>query len=94
MARLELALLGGFHAALDGTPISGFDSDKTRVYSRQPGLLVPVDPNLETQARQQAEHQLQESALQDGILKNAQQNVRTTLTGLLTGLGFEKVEFD
>jgi hypothetical protein len=69
------------------------DSDKTRVYSRQTGLLVPVDPNLETQARQQAEHQLQESALQDGILKTAQQNARTTLTGMLTGLGFEKVEF-
>jgi len=70
------------------------DSDKTRVYSRQTGLLVPVDPNLETQARQEAEHQLQDSALQDGILKTAQQNARTTLTSLLTGLGFEKVEFD
>jgi hypothetical protein len=69
------------------------DSDKTRVYSRQTGLLVPVDPNLETQARQQAEHQLQDSALQDGILTTAQQNARTTLTGMLTGLGFEKVEF-
>src|SRR3954454_22645661 len=30
MARLDLALLGGFHAALDGTPIRSFDSDKTR----------------------------------------------------------------
>jgi predicted ATPase/DNA-binding SARP family transcriptional activator/tetratricopeptide (TPR) repeat protein len=30
MARLELALLGGFHAAVDGAPISGFDADKTR----------------------------------------------------------------
>lgn len=69
------------------------DSDKTRVYSRQTGLLVPVDPNLETQARQQAEHQLQDSALQDGILNTAQQNARTTLTSMLTGLGFEKVEF-
>ena len=69
------------------------DSDKTRVYSRQTGLLVPVDPNLETQARQQAEHQLQDSALQDGILNTAQQNARTTLNSMLTGLGFEKVEF-
>jgi DNA-binding SARP family transcriptional activator len=30
MARLELALLGGFHAALDGAPLGGFDADKTR----------------------------------------------------------------
>jgi hypothetical protein len=29
------------------------DSEKTRVYSRQTGLLVPTDPNLETQARQE-----------------------------------------
>src|SRR5690242_15717043 len=30
MARLEMALLGGFHAAIDGTPVSGFDADKSR----------------------------------------------------------------
>src|SRR5580658_418100 len=29
------------------------DSAKTRVYSRQTGLLVPTDPNLETQVRQE-----------------------------------------
>src|ERR1700674_2594563 len=44
------------------------DSAKTRVYSRQTGLLVPTDPNLETQVRQEAERQLQEAALADGIL--------------------------
>src|SRR2546429_416620 len=30
MSRLELTLLGGFHAAVDGSPITGFDTDKTR----------------------------------------------------------------
>src|ERR1700721_3671996 len=39
------------------------DSGKTRVYSRQPGLLVPIIPNLETQVRQEAERQLEESAM-------------------------------
>src|ERR1700734_3341848 len=39
------------------------DSAKTRVYSRQTGLLVPTDPNLETQVRQEADRQLQEAAL-------------------------------
>ena len=34
------------------------DSAKTRVYSRQTGLLVPTDPDLETQVRQEAERQL------------------------------------
>jgi len=70
------------------------DSAKTRVYSRQTGLLVPTDPNLETQVRQEAERQLQEAALADGILRTAQQNAASTITSLLQGLGFEKVEFD
>src|SRR5580704_7938421 len=70
------------------------DSAKTRVYSRQTGLLVPVDPNLETQVRQEAEQQLQEAALADGILRTAQQNATSTITSLLQGLGFEKIDFD
>ena len=70
------------------------DSAKTRVYSRQTGLLVPTDPNLETQVRQEAERQLQEAALADGILRTAQQNATSTITSLLQGLGFEKIDFD
>jgi hypothetical protein len=70
------------------------DSAKTRVYSRQTGLLVPTDPNLETQVRQEAERQLQEAAMADGILKSAQQNAASTLSSLLQGLGFEKINFD
>jgi hypothetical protein len=70
------------------------DSAKTRVYSRQTGLLVPTDPNLETQVRQEAERQLREAALADGILRTAQQNAASTITSLMQGLGFEKIEFD
>jgi Protein of unknown function (DUF4230) len=70
------------------------DSAKTRVYSRQTGLLVPTDPNLETQVRQEAERQLQAAALADGILRTAQQNAGGTITSLLQGLGFEKIEFE
>src|ERR1700733_3698482 len=70
------------------------DSAKTRVYSRQTGLLVSTDPNLETQVRQEAERELQEAALADGILKTAQQNAASTITSLLQGLGFETVDFD
>jgi hypothetical protein len=70
------------------------DSEKTRVYSRQTGLLVPTDPDLETKVRAQAEHQLRDAALNDGILKTAQQNSRATITSLLQGLGFETVDFD
>jgi Protein of unknown function (DUF4230) len=70
------------------------DSAKTRVYSRQTGLLVPTDPNLETQVRQEAERQLQEAAMADGILRTAQQNAVSTIGSLLQGLGFEKIDFD
>jgi hypothetical protein len=70
------------------------DSAKTRVYSRRTGLLVPTDPNLETQVRQEAEHQLQEAAMADGILRTAQQNAASTISSLLQGLGFENIDFD
>jgi uncharacterized protein DUF4230 len=70
------------------------DSAKTRVYSRQTGLLVSTDPNLETQVRQAAEQQLQEAAMADGILRTAQQNALSTIRSLLQGLGFESIDFD
>jgi len=70
------------------------DNERTKVYSRQTGLLVPVDPNLETEVRQEAERQMQQAALLDGILKTANTNARSTLTSLLEGLGFERVEFE
>jgi hypothetical protein len=41
--------------------------------------------------REEAERQLQQSALVDGILKSADQNARNTVTGMLTGLGFTQV---
>ena len=70
------------------------DSEKTRVYSRQTGLLVPTDPNLETQVRQEAERQLLVAAITDGILKTAQVNASSTIRSLLQGLGFEQIDFD
>ena len=70
------------------------DSEKTRVYSRETGLLVPTDPNLETEVRQEAERQLQAAALAGGVLTTAQQNAASTITSLLQGLGFEKIEFE
>jgi hypothetical protein len=73
---------------------TSLDSEKTRVYSRQTGLLVPTDPNLETQVRQEGERQLLQGALVGGILKTAQQNAGATIESLLRGLGFEKVELD
>ena len=66
------------------------DDQKTHVYSRTTGILVPVDPSLEGEVREHAVENLRESALQAGILPKAQQNACATVTTLLLGLGFEE----
>ncbi|MFP5227647.1 MAG: DUF4230 domain-containing protein [Acidobacteriota bacterium] len=68
------------------------DDAKTHVYARTTGILVPVDPSLEGEVREQAVENLRQSALQAGILGKAQQNACTTVTKLLLGLGFDQVE--
>jgi hypothetical protein len=67
------------------------DNGKTRVYSRDTGLFSSPDPNLETVVLQEAERQLQQAALLDGILKSADQNARNTVSSLLKGFGFSEV---
>ena len=68
------------------------DNARTRVYSRDTGLFTSPDPNLESEVRAEAERQLQQAALQDGILKTADQNARSTLASMLKGFGFSQVE--
>jgi hypothetical protein len=71
---------------------TNLDNSKTKVYSRETGLLSSTDPFLETEVRQEAERQLTEAAEQDGILKTAADNGRATIAGLLRGLGFKDVD--
>jgi hypothetical protein len=68
------------------------DNTRTRVYSRDTGLFSSPDPNLESEVREEAEHELLQAALQDGILKLAGDNARTTISGMLKGFGFHEVE--
>ncbi len=74
--------------------VTKLDSAKTRVYSRQTGLLVATDPNLESQVREEAERDLRRSALADGIMQKAQENARSTVTSLMQSMGFEEVQFE
>jgi Protein of unknown function (DUF4230) len=69
------------------------DNEKTRVYSRETGLFSPVDPNLESDVRREAERQLREAALDEGLLGIADKNAHLALIRLLESLGFERVEF-
>ena len=59
--------------------VTRLDNDKTKVYSRDTGLFSTPDPNLESEVRQEAEHQLQQAALDGGILKAAEDNARATV---------------
>jgi len=73
--------------------VTRLDNAQTRVYSRDTGLFSSPDPNLESEVRQEAERQLQEAAMQGDILKTANGNARSTISSLLQGLGFKKVDF-
>jgi hypothetical protein len=68
------------------------DNARTKVYSRDTGLFSSPDPNLESEVREEAERQLQQAALQDGILKTAADNARATISGMLQGFGFREVD--
>ena len=80
--------------ALPGAEIfsTRLDNNQTRVFSRETGLLVQADPNLESEVRAEAERQIQQAALDDGILANASTNARNTITTFLQALGFVDVQ--
>ena len=68
------------------------DNERTRVYSRESGLFTSVSAGLESEVRREAERQIRQAALDNGILKTATENAHTTLTSFLRGLGFLEVE--
>jgi hypothetical protein len=67
------------------------DNARTKVYSRDTGLFSSPDPELESQVREEAERQLRQAALQDGILKTAADNAHSTILSMLQGFGFREV---
>lgn len=67
------------------------DQEATQILERDKGLFTKGDPQLETEARQIAETVLTDSALESGILGDAEENARLALTNLLMGAGFSEV---
>ncbi len=103
VAGIDLGGIGPSDAVVNGRAIklripnpqifsTRIDNGKSRVYSRDTGILAWADPNLETEVRREAERQLREAALKDGILQTAEQNARATLVSLLKGFGFDQVD--
>jgi Protein of unknown function (DUF4230) len=72
--------------------VTTIDNQHTRVYVRSTGLFVEADKDLESETRARAQAELQKAALEDGILDAASKNARSTVTAMLEGLGFQKVE--
>ncbi len=104
VAGLDLSRLNASDVDIEGRSITvtlppaellsvSLDSAHTRVVSRTTGLLVPADPNLESEVREKAEAELRQSALDSNILNTASANARTTLTTLLRSFGFQQVNF-
>jgi hypothetical protein len=73
--------------------ISTLDNEKSHVYDRQTGLLTQGDQNLESTARLAAEEEIKKAAVEDGILKLAQQNAETFLSKFFGALGFPNPVF-
>lgn len=70
------------------------DEAHTHVHARNTELLANRREDLESQARQRASTTLRQAALEAGILRAAQTQAKATLTQLLLGLGFTRVEFE
>ncbi|MBL8046397.1 MAG: DUF4230 domain-containing protein [Anaerolineales bacterium] len=71
--------------------VSSLNNEKSYVYDRQTGLFTKGDINLESVARQAAEDQLRQGALEDGILNLAQSNANNVIDRLLRTLNFTDV---
>ena len=103
IAGVDLSQLQAADVSVDGNHVlvrlpqaqvlsTRLDNAHTRVYSRNTGLLVEADPNLESEVRQAAEDQFTQAALADGVLDKARQSARASVSALLHGLGFQQVE--
>ena len=67
------------------------DHEATQILEREKGIFTKGDPQLESEAREIAETVLVDSALQSGILTQAEANTRLALKNLLTGIGYTEV---
>lgn len=71
--------------------VATLDNDKSYVYDRQTGVLTHGDMNLEATARQAAEEEIKQAALDDGILDLARQNAESFMTKFFSTLGYDQV---
>jgi len=73
--------------------ITTLDNQKSYIYDRDTGVLTHGDVNLETAARQAAEAEIKNAALEDGILEKARVNAENYLYRFFRELGYPEVIF-
>ena len=73
--------------------VATLNNDQSYIYDRETGILRKSDPDLETAARQAAEQEILNAALDDGILTQASLNAEVYLERLFNTLGYLRVEF-
>jgi hypothetical protein len=71
--------------------VATLDNQKSYVYDRQTGVLTHGDVNLEATARQAAEQEIRQAAMNDGIRDLARQNAESFMTQFLGTLGYDQV---
>jgi hypothetical protein len=105
-AGVNLASLGRDDVQVDGKKVTirlpkpevlstSLDEDKTRVYDRDFGLLnLRPDDDLVEEARAEAVDRIEQSARDEDILDQANQNAEDSIRAFVTSLGFEEVRFE
>ncbi len=73
--------------------VTNIDNDKSYVVDRQTGLLTKGDVNLETDARREAQAEIEAAAREAGIIQQAQTNSEIYVRQLLAMLGYTDVTF-
>jgi hypothetical protein len=73
--------------------VASIDNQKSYVYTRETGILTKQSVDLETLARQSAEEEIRNAAIQDGILEQAERNAEAYLMKFFNALGYNSVIF-
>jgi hypothetical protein len=74
--------------------IATLDNQQSYVYDRDVGVLTKGNINLESAARRAAEEEIEQAAIEDGIIAQAQLNAENYLYRLLLDLGYPEVIFE
>jgi hypothetical protein len=73
--------------------LTDLDNERSYVANRDVGIFTNADSQLETLIRQEAEAQMLEAAMGNGILEMADEEAQAFMRSFLQGLGFEEVIF-